>query len=145
MKGARWIQPVVQDTAQTSDSMPSSFLMRFNVVKSPGEMRVTLKGRAVADEGFAVELIDPDPVTNIQGGLPDKRPEEGAPRSKDVQSFNFVAGETSGSKNPRAGIWELAITVENAGKGDAATVGLLAEVELVQTCLNWGRGRKNSS
>jgi hypothetical protein len=142
LKGARWIQPTEQGTPQIAGSMPSSFLMHFNVIKGPGEMRVVLKGRAVGDEGFAVELIDPEPVTSIQGGLPSERPEEGAPRLKDVKAFEFVAGETSGSKNPRPGVWELAITVENAGKGDAATVGLLAQVELVQTCLNWGRGKK---
>jgi hypothetical protein len=144
MDGTRWIQPVESDTPQPTTSDPFSFLTHFNVVKGPGEMRVVVRGRAIADEGFSVELIGPEPESVVVPSMliinyPDV---EGAPRPKDVRTFDYVAGEVSGSKNPHPGIWELAVTVQNAGKGEAASVGMMAQVELVQTCLNWGARAK---
>ncbi len=56
---------------------------------------------------------------------------------QDMFELDYVVGETSGSKNPRPGRFALRIIVEN-GPDFGGSMGLLANIQLTQTCL--GRG-----
>ena len=143
--GASWLQLHRRDWPTVNEGS-YSFSTRFQVVKSPGEMRVMLKGRVLADEKFSVELFEPNlanaaPDNPSQWGANAEAPDPAQLTPKDLFDVDLLVGEASGSKNPRVGGYRVVVTVENtAGYADA--VAMVAQLELTQTCLNWGVGKK---
>jgi hypothetical protein len=148
MGTAKWVQAKPADMKNMSIG-PYVFTTLFRVLKSPGEMRVTLKGRVLADEKFSVELFEPEPETGphdhpSQWGGNGDDPNPAQLTSRDVYFVDMLVGEAvfqskpSGSKNPRVGTYAVRVTVENSA-GFANAVAMVAQLELTQTCLNWGK------
>jgi hypothetical protein len=153
---ALWVQ-ALPDLDRRLESGPYIFKTQFRILKSPdlkrsNEMRVTLKGRVLADEKFTVELFEPNPANAAadhpsQWGANADPPDPAQLKPQDIFDVDLLVGEAvfqrkpSGSKNPRAGVYDLIVTVEN-GVGDAQAVAMIAQLELTQTCLKWGNGTK---
>jgi hypothetical protein len=146
---ATWVTawPDLERSLQPGQYM---FSTQFRVLKSPGEMRVTLKGRVLADEKFSVELIEPDPEVGGsdhpgQWGANADAPDPAQLKPQDIFDVDLLVGEAvfqqkpSGSKNPRTGTYDVRVTVENSA-GFADAVAMVAQLELSQTCLDWGKG-----
>ena len=143
--GPSWLQLHRRDRPTVTEGS-YSFSISFQVVKSPGEMRVMLKGRVLADEKFSVELIEPNlpnaaPDNPSQWGTSAEAPDPAQLTPKDVFDVDLLVGEASGSKNPRVGEYRVVVTVENTA-GYANAIAIIAQLELKQTCLNWGGGKK---
>ena len=137
--GGKWVHPFPSASAAGLNPGQHIFFVNFNVKKSPGEMRILIKGNAVADEAFSVELLEPGPGNASQGGLNASPPAPGMLTPQDMFELDYVVGEASGSKNPRPGRFALRIIVEN-GPDFGGSMGLLAKIQLTQTCL--GRGSR---
>lgn len=143
--GASWLALHQRDWP-TVDAGSYSFSTDFQIIKSPGEMRVMLKGRVLADEKFSVELFEPNlpnaaPDNPSQWGASAEAPDPVQLTPNDVFDIDLLVGEASGGKNPRAGEYRVVVTVENSAN-HAEAVAMIAQLELTQTCLNWGVGKK---
>jgi hypothetical protein len=144
--GAKWIKAYAAGTAALEPGQ-YVFSTAFRIVQSPGEMRVMLKGRVLADEQFSVELLEAGPGAPSQGGQNAEAPNPAQLTAQDSYDVDMLVGEAlfqaqpSGSKNPRAGDYRLNITVENTVPY-AAAVAVIAQLELTQTCLASGGGIK---
>lgn len=132
-----WVHPFPGASAAGVNPGQHVFFVNFDVKKSLGEMRILIKGNAVADEAFSVELLEAGPGNPSQGGMNADAPAAGILTPQDIFELDYVVGEASGSKNPRPGRFALRIIVENGADFDG-TMGLLANIQLTQTCL--GRG-----
>ena len=84
-----------------------------------------------------MELLEPGPGYASQGGLNVSPPTLGILTPQDMFELDYVVGEASGSKNPRLGRFALRIVVENSSDF-GGSMGLLANIQLTQTCLGWG-------
>ncbi len=135
--GGKWVHPFPDASAAGVNPGQHIFFVTFDVKKSPGEMRILIKGNAVADEGFSVELLEAGSGNPSQGGMNASPPALGVLTPQDMFELDYVVGEASGSKNPRPGRYALRIIVEN-GADFGGSMGLLANIQLTQTCL--GRG-----
>ncbi len=120
-----WVHPFPGASAAGVNPGQHVFFVNFDVKKSPGEMRILIKGNAVADEAFSVELLEAGP------------PASGILTPQDIFELDYVVGEASGSKNPRPGRYAIRIIVENS-PDFGGSMGLLANIQLTQTCLGWG-------
>ncbi len=144
--GAKWIQAYALGTA-TLQPEQYVFSTAFRIIQSPGEMRVMLKGRILADEQFTVELLEAGPGAPSQGGSNADAPNPAQLTAQDSYDVDMLVGEAlfqsqpSGSKNPRAGDYRLNIIVENTVPHTAA-VAMIAQLELSQTCLATSGGVK---
>jgi hypothetical protein len=143
--GASWLQLSKRDWPTVGEGS-YSFSTLFAVLKSPGEMRLMLKGRVLADEKFSVELFEPNlpnvvPDNASQWGANADAPDPAQLMPKDVFDVDLLIGEASGSKNPRVGEYLVVVTVENTVR-HAEAIAMIAQLELTQTCLNWGSKKK---
>lgn len=132
--GGKWIHPFPGSSAAGVNPGQHVFFVTFDVKKGPGEMRILIKGNAVADEEFSVELLEAGPGNPSQGGMNASPPVSGILTPQDMFELDYVVGEASGSKNPRPGRYLLRVTVEN-GAGFGGSMGLLANIQLTQTCV----------
>ncbi len=150
LENAKWLR-VVGEKFAVETEYPYRFTTLFRVLKSPGEMRLTLKGRVLADEKFTLELFEPEPETGpadhpSQWGANADAPNPAQLTARDIFDVDLLIGEAvfqnkpSGSKNPRVGVYRLVVTVENSA-GHADAVAMLAQLELKQTCLSWGAAK----
>ncbi len=145
-EGAKWIKANPFGSAALKPGQ-YMFSTAFRIVQSPGEMRVMLKGRVLADEQFSVELLEAGPGAPSQGGANADAPNPALLTAQDSYDVDMLVGEAlfqalpSGSKNPRTGDYRLNITVENTALHDA--VAMIAQLELSQTCLASGGGAKH--
>ena len=135
--GGKWVQPFRGASAAGVNPGQHIFFVTFDVKKSPGEMRILIKGNAVADEEFSVELLEAGTGNPSQGGMNASPPAPGVLTPQDMFELDYVVGEASGSKSPRTGRYLLRVIVEN-GSDFGGSMGLLANIQLTQTCL--GRG-----